>query len=43
MGSRPSITPILLHEHDEYLSEDVFLRGLEIYAHIIPTLAGLPA
>jgi aminoacylase len=35
-------TPVLLHDHDEYLSEDIFLRGLRIYTHIIPALASVP-
>ncbi|KAM9324366.1 aminoacylase-1-like [Gastrophryne carolinensis] len=35
-------TPILLHDHDEYLSEDIFLRGIEIYTSIISSLASVP-
>lgn len=31
-------TPILLHDHDEYLNETVFLRGIEIYESIIRAL-----
>lgn len=34
-------TPILLHDHDEYLNKDVFLRGIEIYEHLIPALANV--
>jgi len=34
-------TPILLHDHDERLSEKVFLRGIDIYCSIIPALANL--
>ncbi|XP_065829472.1 aminoacylase-1-like [Oscarella lobularis] len=34
-------TPILLHEHDEYLSEDVFLRGIDIYSEILPAMANV--
>ncbi|XP_055958166.1 aminoacylase-1 isoform X3 [Patella vulgata] len=34
-------TPILLHDHNEYLNEDIFLRGIEIYQEIIPTLANV--
>lgn len=34
-------TPILLHDHDERLNEDVFLRGIDIYCKIIPALANL--
>nr|BAN21243.1 aminoacylase, putative [Riptortus pedestris] len=33
-------TPVLLHDHDEYLSESTFLTGLEIYTKLIPALAG---
>lgn len=36
-------TPILLHDHNEYLNEGVFLRGIEIYKRIIPSLASVPA
>jgi len=32
-------TPILLHDHNEYLDEDVFLRGIDVYEKIIPALA----
>lgn len=31
-------TPILLHDHDEFLNENVFLRGIEIYCEIITAL-----
>ena len=31
-------TPILLHDHDEFLNESVFLRGIEIYCEIITAL-----
>nr|XP_027221553.1 aminoacylase-1-like [Penaeus vannamei] len=34
-------TPILLHDHNEYLNEEVFLRGVDIYAEVIPALANL--
>ncbi|KAK8734998.1 hypothetical protein OTU49_005777 [Cherax quadricarinatus] len=34
-------TPILLHDHNEFLNEKVFLRGIEIYQTIIPALANL--
>lgn len=34
-------TPILLHDHNEYLNEKIFLRGIEIYTSIIPALANL--
>ncbi|KAH3816581.1 aminoacylase-1-like [Dreissena polymorpha] len=32
-------TPILLHDHNEFLNEAVFLKGIEIYCGIIPALA----
>lgn len=35
-------TPILLHEHDEYLHRDVFLQGIDIYSQLIPALANQP-
>jgi len=34
-------TPILLHDHNEFLSESVFLRGIDVYCSIIPALADL--
>ncbi|XP_067685085.1 aminoacylase-1A-like [Haliotis asinina] len=36
-------TPILLHDHNEYLNEKVFLRGIDIYYEIIPALANVVA
>ncbi|XP_075795603.1 aminoacylase-1 isoform X2 [Pelodiscus sinensis] len=35
-------TPVLLHDHNEFLSEGVFLRGIEIYARLLPALASVP-
>ncbi|XP_782880.2 aminoacylase-1 isoform X2 [Strongylocentrotus purpuratus] len=35
-------TPILLHDHNEYLNEDVFLRGISIYETIITEIANVP-
>lgn len=32
-------TPILLHDHNEFLNEKVFLRGIDIYCTIISRLA----
>ncbi|KAL3853625.1 hypothetical protein ACJMK2_017156 [Sinanodonta woodiana] len=32
-------TPILLHDHNEYLNENIFLKGIDIYCVIIPALA----
>nr|XP_053644641.1 aminoacylase-1B-like isoform X1 [Cherax quadricarinatus] len=34
-------TPILLHDHNEFLNEKVFLRGIEIYKTIISALANM--
>ncbi|ETE70763.1 Aminoacylase-1 [Ophiophagus hannah] len=35
-------TPVLLHDHNEFLNEQIFLHGIEIYAHLIPALASVP-
>lgn len=32
-------TPVLLHDHNEFLNKDVFLKGIDIYAAIIADLA----
>ena len=32
-------TPILLHDHDEFLNESVFLRGIDIFEDIVRNLA----
>ncbi|EPS66024.1 hypothetical protein M569_08749 [Genlisea aurea] len=32
-------TPILLHDHDEFLKEDVYLEGIRVYQHIIRWLS----
>ena len=32
-------TPVLLHDHDEFLQADIFLKGIEIYKNIIRKLA----
>ncbi|KAJ6638574.1 Aminoacylase-1 [Pseudolycoriella hygida] len=34
-------TPVLLHDHDEFLPVDVYLRGIEIYKKIIPKVANI--
>ncbi|VDM80867.1 unnamed protein product [Strongylus vulgaris] len=42
IGFSPMInTPSLLHDHDEYLNEDVFLRGVKIYETLIDNLASV--
>lgn len=32
-------TPILLHDHNEYLRADTYLRGIEIYKKLIAAVA----
>ncbi|KAF5298076.1 hypothetical protein FQA39_LY11844 [Lamprigera yunnana] len=32
-------TPVLMHDHNEYLNADVFLRGIAIYTNIISAIA----
>ena len=34
-------TAVLLHDHNECLSEAIFLKGIDAYCHIIPALANL--
>ena len=34
-------TPVLLHDHNEYLNEEVFLKGIQIYFQLIPELANV--
>lgn len=36
-------TPVLLHDHDEYLNESVFLRGIDIYYNLISAVANVSA
>ncbi|KAK5605361.1 Aminoacylase-1A [Crenichthys baileyi] len=36
-------TPILLHDHNEYLNERVFLNGISVYERLIPALTTVPA
>ena len=36
-------TPILLHDHNEFLNEDVFLQGIDIYCEILAALGDVPA
>ncbi|XP_016045560.2 aminoacylase-1B isoform X1 [Erinaceus europaeus] len=36
-------TPLLLHDHNERLHEDVFLRGIDIYTQLLPALASVSA
>jgi aminoacylase len=40
LGFSPIIrTPVLLHDHNEYLPQDVFLAGIDIYVKLIGNLA----
>uniref|UniRef100_A0A1B0A2Y1 N-acyl-aliphatic-L-amino acid amidohydrolase n=1 Tax=Glossina pallidipes TaxID=7398 RepID=A0A1B0A2Y1_GLOPL len=32
-------TPVLLHDHDEFIAADVYLKGIQIYQNIIKSLA----
>uniref|UniRef100_H2ZKV2 N-acyl-aliphatic-L-amino acid amidohydrolase n=1 Tax=Ciona savignyi TaxID=51511 RepID=H2ZKV2_CIOSA len=34
-------TPTLLHDHNEFLNEKVFLEGIQVYCSVIPALANL--
>ncbi|XP_013142888.1 PREDICTED: aminoacylase-1-like [Papilio polytes] len=34
-------TPVLLHDHDEFLRADVYLRGIEIYEKLLPAVANV--
>ncbi len=36
-----NLTPILLHDHDEFLQADIYLRGVEIYKEIIAKVANV--
>ncbi|XP_036415205.1 aminoacylase-1-like [Colossoma macropomum] len=36
-------TPILLHDHNEFLNEEVFLRGITVYERLLPALTAIPA
>jgi len=32
-------TPVLLHDHDEFLNEKIFLKGIDIFVDIVSSLA----
>uniref|UniRef100_A0A8C5APL0 N-acyl-aliphatic-L-amino acid amidohydrolase n=1 Tax=Gadus morhua TaxID=8049 RepID=A0A8C5APL0_GADMO len=36
-------TPILLHDHNEFLNEQVFLSGIDVYQRLILALSSVPA
>lgn len=40
LGFSPmNCTPILLHEHDEFLDANIYIEGIQIYSKIIEKLA----
>jgi aminoacylase len=42
-GFSPMVfTPTLLHDHNEFLNEQVFLKGIEIFVSMITDLATTP-
>uniref|UniRef100_A0A914H2R8 N-acyl-aliphatic-L-amino acid amidohydrolase n=1 Tax=Globodera rostochiensis TaxID=31243 RepID=A0A914H2R8_GLORO len=44
IGFSPMInTPVLLHDHNEFLNERVFMDGVQLYSKIVPRLANLRA
>ena len=34
-------TPVLLHDHNEFLNEKVFLRGIEIFEDVVAEMASV--
>lgn len=34
-------TPSLPHSHDEHLAKDTYLKGIEIYRHILLNIANV--
>jgi aminoacylase len=34
-------TPVLLHDHNEYLNENTFLKGVDFFVHLVRELASL--
>ncbi|XP_014782659.1 aminoacylase-1 isoform X1 [Octopus bimaculoides] len=42
LGFSPmNFTPILLHDHNEFLNENIFLKGIDIYYNLISNLANV--
>lgn len=42
LGFSPmNYTPVLLHDHDEFLKTDTFLKGIDIYVKLITAVANL--
>lgn len=38
MSSPIHSTPVLLHDNDEYIPKEIFLRGIDIYERLIEAL-----
>jgi len=36
-------TPILLHDHNEFLNDEIFIRGIDIYINLIKELGSVPS
>ncbi|KXS18754.1 aminoacylase-1A-like protein [Gonapodya prolifera JEL478] len=36
-------TPVLLHDHDEYVNDKLFLEGIDFYVDLLPALTSLEA
>jgi len=34
-------TPVLLHDHNEFLNEKIFLKGIEIFEDVITEMANM--
>ena len=34
-------TPVLLHDHNEFLNENIFLKGIDIFVDIIDEMASV--
>jgi aminoacylase len=34
-------TPVLLHDHDEFLQAEIFLKGIDIYVKLITAIANV--
>lgn len=42
LGFSPIVnTPVLLHDHDEFLNEKVFLEGIKIYEELLQAVANV--
>ena len=34
-------TPVLLHDHNEFLNEEIFLRGIDVFVDIIESVSNV--